>query len=161
MTRRLTLILLLGAGAVVIQQQLLLRRPPRLLDLSPQPLQSGRAAVDVRFSRAMHRNNLAAESILSPALPHRWLGQGNRLRLILEGEAPIDGPIALTLAGRDQRRQAMSPQRRWWDPRPWLLVTRQVKGGEQLQLQDRLRRQDLSCSRGRMAGFLSSVAPEQ
>ena len=137
MTRRLTLILLLSAGAVVIQQQLLLRRPPRLLDLSPQPLQSGRAAVDVRFSRAMHRNNLAAESILSPALPHRWLGQGNRLRLILEGEAPIDGPIALTLAGRDQRRQAMSPQRRWWDPRPWLLVTRQVKGGEQLQLRDR------------------------
>ncbi len=137
MTRRLTLVLSLAAAAVAIQQQLLLRRPPRLLDLSPQPLQSGRAAVDVRFSRAMHRNNLAAESTLSPALPHRWLGQGNRLRLILEGDAPIDGPIALTLAGRDQRRQAMAPQRRWWDPRPWLLVTRQMEDGEQLQLQDR------------------------
>ena len=137
MTRRLTLVLLLGAGAVVIQQQLLLRRPPRLLDLSPQPLQSGRAAVDVRFSRAMHRNNLAAESTLSPALPHRWLGQGNRLRLVLEGQAPIDAPIALRLAGRDQRMQPMRPQTRWWDPRPWLLVTRQMEDGEQLQLLDR------------------------
>ncbi len=137
MTRRLTFALLLGASAVVIQQQLLLQRPPRLLDFRPQPLQSGRAAVDVRFSRAMHRNNLAAESDLDPALPHRWLGQGNRLRLILEGEAPIDGPIALALAGRDQRMQPMIPQQRWWDPRPWLLVTRQVEGGEQLQLQDR------------------------
>ncbi len=137
MTRRLTFFLLLAAGGVVIQQQLLLRRPPRLIDLQPQSLQSGRAALDVSFSRAMLRNNLAAESIMSPALPHRWLGQGNRLRLIIEGEAPIDGPIALTLAGRDQRMQPMRPQTQWWDPRPWLLVTRQMEGGEQLQLQDR------------------------
>ena len=137
MTRRLTLLLLLAAATVVLQQQLLLRRPPRLLGVEPQPLQSGRAAVDLSFSRSMHRNNLAAESSLDPALPHRWLGQGNRLRLILEGMTPIDAPIALTLAGRDQRMQPMTPQKRWWDPRPWLLVTRQVEGGEQLQLQDR------------------------
>ena len=137
MTRRLTFFLLLAAAGVVIQQQLLLRRPPRLVDLQPQPLQSGRAALDVRFSRAMHRSNLAAESSLSPKLDHRWLGQGNRLRLVLEGQAPIDAPIALKLAGRDQRMQPMSPQTQWWDPRPWLLVTRQMEGGEQLQLLDR------------------------
>ena len=137
MTRRLTFSLLLAAAGVVIQQQLLLRRPPRLVDLQPQPLQSGRAALDVSFSRAMHRSNLAAETSLRPELDHRWLGQGNRLRLVLGGQAPIDTPIALRLAGRDQRMQPMSPQTWWWDPRPWLLVTRQMEGGEQVQLQDR------------------------
>ena len=134
MTRGLALLLLLACGTALTQQQLLLRRPPRLLALTAEPIQSGSAALDADFSRPMHRNNVAAESRVVPSVPHRWLGDGNPLRLVIDAEAPITAPLELRLAGRDQRMEPLTPQRWWWDPRPWMLVTRHVQGGEQLQL---------------------------
>ena len=134
MTRGLALLLLLACGTALTQQQLLLRRPPRLLALTAQPIQSGSAALDADFSRPMHRNNVASESRIVPSVPHRWLGDGKRLRLIVDAKAPITAPLELWLAGRDQRMEPLTPQRWWWDPRPWMLVTRHVQGGEQLQL---------------------------
>ena len=137
MSKRLTLLLVGAAGVVLLQQQLLLRRPPRLLSLSPQPIHSGSAGLDLQFSRPMHRPSIAASSRLEPKLQHRWLGRGNALRLVVEGERPIEQPLLLHLAGSDLRSQEISPQTWWWDPRPWLVVNRLVADGEQLQLRRR------------------------
>ena len=137
MNKRLLLLLLGAAGLAVVQQQLLLQRPPRLLKLSPQPIHSGRAGLDLNFSRPMNRASFAEASWLKPSLPHRWLGQGKNLRLVVDAEQPIRAPLALNLSGSDQRNQALRRQRWWWDPRPWLVVNRLVAGGEQLQLQRR------------------------
>ena len=137
MSKRLTLLLVGAAGVVLLQQQLLLRRPPRLLSLSPQPIHSGSAGLDLQFSRPMHRPSIAASSRVEPKLQHRWLGRGNALRLVVEGERPIEQPLLLHLAGSDLRSQEISPQTWWWDPRPWLVVNRLVADGEQLQLRRR------------------------
>ena len=137
MSKRLTLLLAGAAGMVLLQQQLLLRRPPRLLRLSPQPIHSGSAGLDLQFSRPMHRPTVAATSRLEPTLRHRWLGKGNELRLVVEGERPIEQPLLLHLAGSDVRNKKMSPQNWWWDPRPWLVVNRLVADGEQLQVRRR------------------------
>ena len=137
MNKRLLLLLLGAAGLAVVQQQLLLQRPPRLLKLTPQPIHSGRAALDLDFSRPMDRASFAEASWLKPSLPHRWLGQDKNLRLVVDTEQPIRAPLALNLGGSDQRNQVLRRQRWWWDPRPWLVVNRLVAGGEQLQLQRR------------------------
>ena len=137
MNKRLLLLLLGTAGLAVVQQQLLVQRPPRLLKLTPQPIHSGSAGLDLHFSRPMDRTSFAKASRLKPPLPHRWLGQGKNLRLVVDAEEPIRAPLALNLSGSDQRNQALRRQRWWWDPRPWLVVNRLVTGGEQLQLQRR------------------------
>lgn len=137
MTRLLPGLLLLGSALVVGQQQILLHRPPRLVDQITQPIHSGSAALDLRFSRAMQRDSVATTSGLSPELPHRWLGDNNPLRLVLDAEQPIETPLQLRVAGKDQRGQSLQPLQSWWDPRPWLVVTRMLDNGEQLQLLDR------------------------
>ena len=137
MNKWLTLLLIGAVGVVVLQQQILLRRPPRLLNITPQPMHTGSAGLDLEFSRPMHRPSLAKSSRLQPELQHRWLGQGNALRLVVEGGISIEEPLQLHLAGSDLRSQEISPQTWWWDPRPWLVVNRQVAGGEQLQLRRR------------------------
>ena len=136
MTGRLPILLVLGAALVLIQQQVLLRRPPRLVTLSQQQIHSGSAALDLRFSRPMHRNSVSAESRLVPSLSHLWLGTSNPLRLVINADHVIPGPLKLELAGRDQRLNPMATRTLWWEPRPWLLVTRQVNDGEQVQLLD-------------------------
>ena len=137
MNRRLVLLLGGGLALALLQQQLLLRRPPRLLELRSSATSSGPAALDLLFSRPMARPSLAAASRLTPPLTHQWLGEGNPLRLLLEGRQPITGPIELLIAGLDRRGLALRPQRWLWDPRPWLLVVSPVGSGEQLQLQGR------------------------
>ena len=62
MTRRLLLLMLLACTAVFVQQQWLLRRPPRLVRLMPQQVQSGTAALDLQFSRPMHRARVSNAS---------------------------------------------------------------------------------------------------
>ena len=134
MNRRLALLCALSGGLVLMQQQWLLRRPPRLVDLIPQPLHDGNAAVEMRFSRPMHRRNVASETQLIPNLAHRWHDRGRSLQLVIQNKSPLNEPLQISLAGRDRRLQPMTPQRRWWDPRPWLVVNRSVEGGDQLQL---------------------------
>lgn len=137
MTKQLWILLGLASAAVVIQQQLLLRRLPRLVASTPQTMHSGSAAIDLRFSRPMQRASLAASTTLSPQLNHRWLGDHNPLRLVIDSDEPIEQPLALRIAGEDRRGQALEPKQTWWDPRPWLLATRVIDGGQQLQLLDR------------------------
>ena len=81
-----SLLLSLGALAtlVLVQQQVLLQRPPRLRELAIQPLRSGAAALDVRFSRPMRQTSIAAGSILTPPLEHRWFGADDAWRLLIE-----------------------------------------------------------------------------
>ena len=137
MTKRPLVLIGLATALVLLQQHLLLRRAPRLNKLETQQVQSGTAALDLQFSRPMDREQLAAESFIQPSLSLRWLGDDNPLRLLIDAEQRITEPIQLNLAGHDQRQQAMTPQTWWWDPRPWLVVTRQLGDGEQVQLQDR------------------------
>ena len=137
MKRRLYGLLIVASGVLIAQQQLLLRRPPRLVQIKPQPIHSGSAALDVRFSRPMQRRSVANASVLQPSLKHRWLGTNTPLRLIIDAEQPIKSAVQLTVAGTDQRGGSLQPQRWWWDPRPWLLVSRVTTEGEQLQLQTR------------------------
>ena len=137
MTRRPLFLIGLATGLVLLQQHLLLQRAPRLNKLSTQQVQSGTAALDLQFSRPMDRNRLAAESSIQPPLPLRWLGDNNPLRLLIDTEQRVSEAIQLDLAGPDQRGQAIAPQTWWWDFRPWLVVTRQLDDGEQVQLQDR------------------------
>ena len=137
MTRRWVLLLGGGLALALLQQLVLLRRPPRVLELRSSSASSGPAALDLLFSRPMARASLAAQSQLDPRLAHQWLGEGNPLRLLLESQQPIVGPIQVLLRGRDRRGLALTPQRWLWDPRPWLLVVTPVGNGEQLQLQRR------------------------
>ena len=137
MTRQLMLLMLTVLAAVLGQQQLLLRRPPRLVRIVPQQLQSGTAALDLRFSRPMNRASFSKSTRLAPAMPHQWLGETTPLRMVINKGVVLDSPIALSIAGQDQRGLKLEPQQWWWDPRPWLIATRPVKGGEQVQLQTR------------------------
>ena len=137
MKQKMWVLLTSFAALVLVQQQLLLSRPPRLLSRTPQPLQSGSAALDLRFSRPMQLGSVAADSQLQPDLLHRWQGENNLLRLLIDANQRIKASIQLTVAGQDHRAQALPPQHWWWDPRPWLLVNRQVDGGDQLQVQSR------------------------
>ncbi|WP_413744189.1 hypothetical protein [Synechococcus sp. MIT S9451] len=133
------LLLALGGltALVLVQQQVLLRRPPRLQMLAIQPLRSGAGALDVRFSRPMQRETIAAESRIKPELSHAWFGADNAWRLLLNRTDPIQSPLQLDLAGADRRGLRVAPSRWFWDPRPTLLAVVQLKEGQQLQLQDR------------------------
>ena len=135
-SRPLALVLGLAAALALVQQQLLVRQPPRLDRLLPAAASSGPAALQARFSRPMQRASVAADSVLSPALKHRWLGDGDTLLLSLEPGQRIRSPLRLSLAGRDRRGLALTPQRWQWDPRPRLLAVVPVDGGEQVQLRD-------------------------
>ena len=137
MTRRMVLLMLLACTAVLVQQQWLLRRPPRLIRLIPQQVQSGTAALDLQFSRPMNRDRVSESTQLEPALPHQWLGETTPLRMVIDAGVAMDGPIALSIAGQDQRGLTLEQQQWWWDPRPWLIATRPVQSGEQVQLQTR------------------------
>ena len=137
MTRRPLLLMLIAFAAVLGQQQLLLRRPPRLLRLVPQQVQSGSAALDLQFSRPMNRARLSEATRLTPTVAHRWLGETTPLRMVIDADVVLQAPIELSLAGEDQRELQLDQQQWWWDPRPWLIATRPVQGGEQVQLQTR------------------------
>ena len=137
MTQRLISFLAVATGAVLLQQQLLLKRPPRLINIQRQLIQSGSAALDLTFSRPMDRSDLATRTDLRPAFMHRWLGDSNPLRLIIDQTTSINKPIAMHLQGKDRRGIQLENQEWWWDPRPWLLVIRNVKNGQQVQLLDR------------------------
>ena len=137
MNNRLGLLLGLATAGVLAQQQILLRLPPRLVQLRPQHIHSGSAGLDLRFSRPMELKTVKAQSDLKPALRHRWIGNHDALRLILNPTKAITEPIELQLAGRDRRSQGLKPQTWWWDPRPWLLINRTTQNGQQLQLQNR------------------------
>ena len=140
MTRLLWILLTSAVAIVVGQQQLMLRRPPRLIQQLPQPIHSGSAALDLSFSRPMERQSVQVASRLTPPLNHRWLGETNPLRLVLDSETPITGPLELQIGGQDRRGQSLPIRPLWWEPRPWLLVNRVVESGEQLQLLDRSQR---------------------
>ena len=120
-----------------MQQQILLRRPPRLLELESSTASSGPAALSLHFSRPMKLASLAERSRLQPTLPHQWLGASNPLRLLLDANQPIIGPIQLLISGTDQRGLLLQPQRWSWDPRPRLLAVVPRGNGEQLQLLQR------------------------
>ncbi|AII49126.1 hypothetical protein KR52_08225 [Synechococcus sp. KORDI-52] len=137
MTRRLLMLMGMACTAVLAQQQLLLRQRPRLINLVPQQVQSGSAALDLQFSRPMDRLSVSEATRLKPAIPHQWLGEATPLRMVLDADAVLEGPIELFLAGEDQRELPLARQQWWWDPRPWLMATKPVEGGEQLQLQTR------------------------
>ncbi|MFM7312061.1 MAG: hypothetical protein ACKO0M_02650 [Cyanobium sp.] len=133
--RGIALVLAGGVLLALAQQLVLLRRPPWLLELEAGGPSSGPAALDLRFSRPMRSTSLAAATGLRPQLQHRWLGEGNPLRLLLSPGQRLTQAIQLHLRGRDRRGLPLQPQRWNWDPRPRLLAVVPVRGGEQLQLQ--------------------------
>lgn len=134
--RPLPLTLALAGLLALVQQQLLLRQPPRLERLTPVAASSGPAALQARFSRPMDPASLQAGSRLSPALAHRWLGDGDTLLLNLAPDQRVSGPLLLQLAGRDRRGLGLPPQHWQWDPRPRLLAVVPVGSGEQVQLRE-------------------------
>ena len=140
MTRLLPILLTSAVAIVIGQQQLMLRRPPRLTRYLPQPIHSGSAALDLSFSRPMQRQSVSVASRLTPPLNHRWLGETNPLRLVVDSDTSITGPLELQISGKDRRGQVLPTRPLWWEPRPWLLVNRVVADGEQLQLLDRNQR---------------------
>ena len=137
MRQRLLMLMLMACAAVLAQQQLLLRRTPRLVQLKPQQVQSGSAALDLQFSRPMNRTSVSDATRLEPNVAHQWLGETTPLRMVIDSEVVLKAPIELSLSGQDQRELLLDRQQWWWDPRPWLIATRPVKGGEQVQLQTR------------------------
>ena len=137
MTRRPLLLMLMACAAVLAQQQLLLRQPPRMLRLVPQQVQSGTAALDLQFSRPIDRARISEATRITPAVPHQWLGETTPLRMVIDADVVLAAPLELSIAGADQRALPLEQQQWWWDPRPWLIATRPVQGGEQVQLQTR------------------------
>ncbi len=126
----------LPAMLAVVQQQLLLHHPPRLLRLETATASSGPAALRARFSRPMLPASLTSASRLTPALAHRWLGEGDTLMLTLEAGQRLSRPLRLELAGRDRRGQSLRPQHWLWDPRPRVLAVVPVGSGEQVQVRE-------------------------
>ncbi len=124
-------LLLLALGL----QQALRRQPPRLQQLSQAPASSGPAALRLRFSRPMDPASLAA-SRLEPPLVHRWLGDGDSFLLTLAPGQRLEGPLRLSLVGRDLAGVPLPPRRWLWDPRPRLLAVVPGLVGDQLQLRD-------------------------
>ena len=59
------------------------------------------------------------------------------LRMVIDADVMLTAPLELSIAGEDQRGLELGQQQWWWDPRPWLIATRPVQGGEQVQLQTR------------------------
>jgi hypothetical protein len=57
--------------------------------------------------------------------------------MVIDAEVVLTAPLELSIAGADQRGLPLGEQQWWWDPRPWLIATRPVPGGEQVQLQTR------------------------
>ena len=137
MTRRLLILMLMACSGILAQQQMLLRRAPRLMRLVPQQVQSGTAALDLQFSRPMNRASVSKATRLEPAVPHQWMGETTPLRMVIKADVVLKTPIQLSLAGEDQRELMLEKQQWWWEPRPWLIATRPVPGGEQVQLQTR------------------------
>lgn len=134
MSHPLLLALALPAALALVQQQLLRRLPPRLEGLEQAAASAGPAALEARFSRPMDAASIAAASRLQPPLRYRWQGEGSRLRLSLSEGQTVDGPLSLSLAGRDQRGLTLPPSTWRWDPRARVLAVASVKGGEQVQL---------------------------
>ena len=64
---------------------------------------------------------------LEPNLTHRWMGETTPLRMVIDSDVVLKAPIALSLAGADQRALMLEKQQWWWDPRPWLIATRPVR----------------------------------
>lgn len=129
------LLALAGLTALVlVQQQLLLRRAPRLRLLAVQPLRSGAAALDVRFSRPMLASSVTDSSQLHPTLAHRWFGKNDAWRLLIDRSEQSLFPLQLDLAGRDLRGLAFKTSRFYWDPSPTLVAVTQLEDGQQ-QLQ--------------------------
>ncbi|MFO7628320.1 MAG: hypothetical protein R6W06_02155 [Prochlorococcaceae cyanobacterium] len=135
---RPSLPLLLGGTLLLaaLQAEALRRQPPRLLQLAAAAGAGGGGLADlaVRFSRTMDRASLERHSRLQPPLPSRWLGEGEQLVWSLTGPQPLQAALTLTIAGHDQRGQALPPQRWQWDPRARVLAAVPQAGGEQLQL---------------------------
>lgn len=130
--------LALGGGLVLalVQQQILLRQAPQLRTVVPAAASSGPGALELNFSRPMAVASLAASSRISPAKAHQWLGSGNRVRLLLQPGETVNGPLTLTVKGRDLRAMALAPRLWHWDPRPRIVAVVNVAGGEQVQLRD-------------------------
>ena len=57
--------------------------------------------------------------------------------MVIDADVVPTAPLELSIAGEDQRGLQLGQQQWWWDPRPWLIATRPVQGGEQVQLQTR------------------------
>ncbi len=135
---RLLSVVLIGMGVVaLVQQQFLLLRGPRLRSVAIQPIRSGAAALDVRFSRMMKRASVSQDSQLVPNQPHQWFGDQDRFRLLLDPDVVIRSPQNLVLAGQDLRGLSLVDQSLWWDPRSYLLAVVVTENGEQLQLRRR------------------------
>ncbi|MGC6482229.1 MAG: hypothetical protein ACON4T_01465 [Synechococcus sp.] len=116
---------------VLVQQQVLLRRAPRLHSVAVQPLRSGPAALDVRFSRPMQPASVETFSRLHPDLSHRWFGENAAWRLLLDQPDPTAFPLRVDLSGQDLRGLSLKPQSLYWDPRPTLLAVESLEGGQQ------------------------------
>ena len=141
-SRNRPLLQALGLPALLAlgQQQLLLRHPPRLQELRAAAASAGPAALQARFSRPMNTPSLDQQSLLEPALAHRWLGRGDSLLLSLNEGQRISSPLRLRIAGKDSRGLAL-PANEWhWDPRPRVLAVVSLPGGEQVQLRDHVGR---------------------
>jgi len=131
-----TLALAAGLTLALVQQQILLRQPPRLRAVTPAGASSGPGALEFRFSRPMALPSLSTSSQITPPKAHQWLGNGNRVRLLLQAGLTVNQPLTLLVRGRDQRAMAMAPSLWRWDPRPRIVAVVAVAGGEQVQLQD-------------------------
>ncbi|MEB3265453.1 MAG: hypothetical protein VKN13_02440 [Cyanobacteriota bacterium] len=136
MIQRFTVALTAPLVLALAQQQLLVRMPPRLHGLEPAAASAGPAALRARFSRPMEVEAVAAASGLSPALPHRWLGDGSSLSLGLTGQGSVGGPLTLRIGGRDQRGQSLTASTWVWDPRGRALAVVPSAAGERLELRD-------------------------
>ena len=132
--RRLAMVLLAGLGMVLLLQQLLLQRPPRVLKLRQATASSGPAALKLTFSRPMDRASVEEASALSPALRFGIQGKTNPLLLLPEAGQRITAPLAVRLAGHDQRGLPLDPSVWHWDPRLLLVAVVLVEGAEQVQL---------------------------
>ena len=125
---------LLFAGLILalLQQYGLRQRPGRLLEV--RPVADAAAVLELRYSRPVDPDSLAASIQLAPDVPLSTTADGATVQLRLSQPYRASGPLMVSLGGQDQRGQPLQQVRLRWDPRPFLLGLVSSSQGQRLEL---------------------------
>jgi len=123
---------LAGLTLALLQQRGLQQRMGRLLWARPAANAAG--VLELRYSRSVDADSLAASIQLEPEVPLRATAEGATVQLHLSQPYRINGPLKVTMAGQDQQGHPLSKVHFQWDPRPFVVALVSSSQGERLEL---------------------------
>ena len=125
-------LLFAGLLLALLQQCGLQRRPGRLL--GARPAVDAAAVLELRYSRPVDPDSLAASVQLAPDVPLSITADGATVQLRLSQPYRASGPIEVSLGGQDQQGRPLHQVWLQWEPRPLLLGLVSSPQGQRLEL---------------------------